>query len=331
MQNRDQHSQHLLDALKSEATRIDAAMHADLAEVVSPLLQEVLLHAIFQGGKRVRPLLTAYSASLLGPMPPTTISLAMAFEYLHAASLLHDDVIDRADLRRGRETANRRWGNAPVILAGDYLHARALELAGTIGNVECLALVSRAVHAMVEAEFLQMQVAIEQQTDEKHYFAVLHGKTAALIAAACETGVLHAGGNAEQRKALRTYGTNLGLAFQIIDDLLDYQGNPAETGKTVGNDFQEGKMTLPLLYALNSAEPTAQAEIRAMLAASPEKRRDQIAAIQKIMAACNAFDAARARAERLIADGVAALAMFPPSPARHTLEGLAGYVLTRDR
>lgn len=320
--------QTLRNILKAEAASIDAAMQADLAAVESPLLKKVLHHALFQGGKRIRPLLVRYSASLIGEPSPSVNTLASAFEYLHAASLLHDDVVDHADLRRGKETANRLWGNAPVILAGDYLLARAMELVAAAGGVECQRLVSEAIRMMTEGEFLQMQVAETQDSSEKSYFAILQGKTAALIAAACEVGIVFAGGTTKQRQALRTYGSNLGLAFQIIDDLLDYQGDPQETGKAVGNDFQEGKMTLPLLIALASAEST---RLRELLVASPTVRQAAVSEAQHLIEASGAFAKARARAERLIGEAIASLAIFPDTAARQVLTGLAGYVLTRTK
>jgi octaprenyl-diphosphate synthase len=323
--------QALRDTLKTEAAAIDAAMQADLATVESPLLREVLHHALFQGGKRLRPLLVRFSAMLLTAPTPSCNTLASVFEYLHAASLLHDDVVDRADLRRGTATANRLWGNAPVILAGDYLLARAMELVAACGGVECQRLVSEAIRAMVEGEFLQMRVAETKDDSEANYFAILHGKTAALIAAACEVGIVFAGGNDTQRQAIRTYGTNLGLAFQIIDDLLDYQGDPKETGKAVGNDFQEGKMTLPLLIALNTAGETGRARLRTLLAAPPEARCEAFAEAQQLLVESGALAAARAKAEALISEAIAALALFPDSTARQVLTGLAGYVLTRTK
>ncbi|MEW6595524.1 MAG: polyprenyl synthetase family protein [Thermodesulfobacteriota bacterium] len=321
----------LLNTLKAEAGRIDAVMEADLAAVESPLLREILRHALFQGGKRIRPLLVRYSASLVGEPPADITTLASVFEYLHAASLLHDDVIDRADLRRGRETANRRWGNAPVILGGDYLLARAMELVAAFGGAECQRLVSEAIRAMVEGEFLQMRVAERRDTSEESYFAILQGKTAALIAAACEVGIVSAGGTMAQRQALRTYGANLGLAFQIIDDLLDYQGNPEETGKAVGNDFQEGKMTLPLLMTLASAGNAERARLLELLAASGETRRTALGEARQLLEGSGAFASARARAEALIAEAKTALTIFPDTTPRQVLAGLAGYVLTRTR
>jgi octaprenyl-diphosphate synthase len=321
----------LRNILKAEAATIDAAMEADLVAVQSPLLHEVLRHALFQGGKRIRPLLVRYSASLIGEPPAHVNTLASVFEYLHAASLLHDDVIDHADLRRGKETANRLWGNEAVILAGDYLLARAMELVAAFGGAECQRLVSEAIRRMVEGEFLQMRVAETRNASEASYFAILQGKTAALIGAACEVGIVFAGGTRQQRRALRTYGTNLGLAFQIIDDLLDYHGDPNETGKAVGNDFQEGKMTLPLLMALANAGGADRARLEALLAATPETRRAAFAEARRLLDASGAFANARAKAETLITEAIASLAIFPDTAARQVLTGLAGYVLTRTK
>jgi len=323
--------QTLRDTLKTEAAAIDAAMQADLAMVESPLLREVLHHAIFLGGKRIRPLLVRFSACLIAAPSPCLNTLASVFEYLHAASLLHDDVVDHADLRRGKATANQLWNNAPVILAGDYLLARAMGLVAAHGGAECQRLVGEAIRAMVEGEFLQMRVAETQDRSEASYFAILHGKTAALIAAACEVGIVIAGGTTAQRQALRTYGTNLGLAFQIIDDLLDYEGDPAETGKAVGNDFQEGKMTLPLLIALATAEEAGRDRLRGWLTARPETRRAAFGEAQQILATSGALQASRTKAESLITEAVATLNLFPDNKARQVLTGLAGYVLTRTK
>jgi octaprenyl-diphosphate synthase len=321
----------LLAALKEQGARIDAVMAADLAVVESPLLAEIIHHAIFQGGKRIRPLLTLLAAGLIGPPPPDTARLAISFEYLHAASLLHDDVIDHAILRRGAETANTIWGMEPVILAGDYLHAHAMALASEVGGPGAMALIGRATAAMVESEFLQMHNARNILVSEEKYFQVLRGKTAALIAAACEAGIAHNQGSAEQRLALRTYGTNLGLAFQIVDDLLDYLGDPAKTGKGVGNDFQEGKMTLPLIKILTRASAEDRAVLIALLEGPPQVRSRQLATARALMEKYQGFSLARAQAESLIAEALAGLAIFGASAAREPLAGLARYVLNRDK
>jgi octaprenyl-diphosphate synthase len=322
---------HLLASFKEQAAQIDAVMEADLAIVESPLLAEIIRHAIFQGGKRIRPLLTLLAASLTGPPPADTARLAISFEYLHAASLLHDDVIDHATLRRGAETANTIWGMEPVILAGDYLHAHAMALASEVGGPTAMALIGRATAAMVESEFLQMHNAQESVISEENYFSVLMGKTAALIAAACEAGIAHNQGTAGQRAALRTYGTNLGLAFQIVDDLLDYLGDPAKTGKAVGNDFQEGKMTLPLIKTLERAEAADREALIGLLKATPQERSRQVTTAHGLIEKYQGFALARAQAESLLAEALAGLVIFGAAPAKEPLTGLAHYVLSRDK
>ena len=321
----------LLATLKEKGTQIDAVMEEDLAIVESPLLAEIIRHAIFQGGKRIRPLLTVLAASLVGTPPADTARLAISFEYLHAASLLHDDVIDHATLRRGAETANTIWGMEPVILAGDYLHAHAMALASEVGGPTAMALIGRATAAMVESDFMQMHNAREILISEEKYFQVLMGKTAALIAAACEAGIAHNNGSAEQRCALRIYGTNLGLAFQIVDDLLDYLGDPAKTGKAVGNDFQEGKMTLPLIKTLSRAEAEDREVLIAMLKATPQERNRQLALAHDMIEKYQGFSLARAQAESLLAEALAGLAIFGEAAAQKPLVGLAHYVLSRDK
>lgn len=322
---------HLLALFKDKAVQIDAVMEADLAIVESPLLARIIRHAIFQGGKRIRPLLTLLAAGLVGPPPADTPRLAISFEYLHAASLLHDDVIDHAALRRGAETANTIWGMEPVILAGDYLHAHAMALASEVGGPAAMALIGRATAAMVESEFLQMHNAQEILISEEKYFQVLMGKTAALIAAACEAGIAHNQGSPEQRAALRTYGTNLGLAFQIVDDLLDYLGDPAKTGKAVGNDFQEGKMTLPLIKTLERADAADRETLLGLLKATPQERSEQQALAHAIIEKYQGFALARRQAESLLAEALAGLAIFGETSAKAPLAGLAHYVLSRDK
>ena len=327
----------LLVRLRPEAAKIDDAMRADLAEVGNDLLAQVLRHGLFNGGKRVRPLLAIFASRLLpvrelgGIDENRLYRLAMVFEYLHAASLLHDDVIDRADQRRGKATVNKVWGGDAAILAGDYLHARAMLIAGSEGGQRALSLISAATSAMVEAEFLQMQNAEVQEFSEEKYFAVLAGKTAALIAAACETGIMVAGGGESEQLAARVYGYNLGLAFQIVDDLLDYLGDPDKTGKAVGNDLVEGKMTLPLIHVLETGGTKERGFLLDLLAADRTVRSANIAAVQAILANANGFGHAPQTAVRLIDTARQALGRFPAGPAAEILHGLGQYVLTRKK
>lgn len=337
--NKQLNSKKLLGQLGPDKERIDAAMKSDLAVVKSTLLVKVLEHGIFNGGKRVRPLLAVLSAMICGTEKTSAAiafknnlyRLAMIFEYLHAASLLHDDVIDNADQRRGKQSANVIWGNTPVILAGDFLHTRAMLLAGSIGGKESLEIIADATAAMVEAEFLQIANAETRNLSKDTYFAVLQGKTAALIAAACKVGGIYAGGNDIQCAALFTYGTNLGLAFQVVDDLLDYLGDPSQTGKIVGNDLMEGKITLPLIYTLADADETDRKKIFTILAGDKETKVQSIDTVIHIIKKYNGFKQAREKAEKLIHKAKEALAVFPYGLEKTIMIGLADYILTRKK
>ncbi len=321
----------LMRNIRPETEKINIIMGRDLSAAINnPLLSEVIEYAIFNGGKRIRPLLTILSAGLEGHNSPDLYRLALTFEYLHAASLLHDDVIDHAEERRGRKAANKVWSNTHVILAGDFLHSRAMRLAGTVGGMPCLKVVCHAAAAMVESEFLQLQNAENQETAESYYFAVLRGKTAALIAAACESGAIFAGCTNTKKQALALFGTNLGLAFQIVDDLLDYLGDGAKTGKAVGNDFQEGKMTLPLLYALRG-DSSGSRELKNLLASPAAERSNYFTKARDIIAEAGGFTAARQRSVSLIDEALTALNIFPPSTAQETMCALSHYVLERDK
>ena len=330
----------LLALLKPETQRIDRVMAEDLKIIDNRLLAEVTEYAIFNGGKRIRPLLTILAAKLCwmaggSPADQTAetelYKMALTFEYLHAASLLHDDVIDHADQRRGKKAANKVWSNTHVILAGDFLHTRAMLLAGTGGGSECLAKIYQATSAMVESEFLQLQNAQTVDSSEENYFKVLKGKTAALIAAACETGAIFAQGRENECAAIALFGANLGLTFQIVDDLLDYLGDAKKTGKAVGNDFQEGKMTLPLLYAVNRGDPEDRKLLDQLLADSSMARRQAIDQGRRIIERSGGFSYARGKAESLINEAVTALEIFPDGAEKGILTALSKYVLKRER
>ncbi|MEW6427731.1 MAG: polyprenyl synthetase family protein [Thermodesulfobacteriota bacterium] len=322
--------QNLFASLGLEAAAIDQRIREDIDRIASPDLAAILGHLLLAGGKRIRPALTLFTADLVtgaATRDRGRYDLAIPLEYLHAASLLHDDVIDGAAQRRGRATANTVWGNSRVILAGDYLHARAFAMAGAAGGRGCMAAIGQATAAMVEAEFLQMDVAGgKAAADTETYFAVVRGKTGALIQAACEVGALAGGATEEQCRRLATYGANLGVCFQIVDDLLDYQGDPAATGKAVGNDFLEGKLTLPVLYALQDGGAGEAARIRQLLS-----RRDpgDFAEMKELVA--GGLARARETAAALTGEAVAALAGFPECRARSLLTALAGYVLDRNK
>jgi octaprenyl-diphosphate synthase len=220
-----------------EADLLETAMREDLAEALQgcdSLLGEVLEYALFGGGKRIRPVLTVLSARICGRNDQELYRLAVAFEYLHVATLVHDDVIDNARERRGRDAVGHKFGMSAAILVGDWLHARSMHLVGRHAGSEGLEAFCRSTAGMVDGEFLQLRYVADPGVTEEQYFSVIHRKTALLIGSTCEIGSMFGGADQEQREALATYGHKLGTAFQVIDDLLDYQGNSASTGKKTG-------------------------------------------------------------------------------------------------
>jgi len=324
----------LRDRLRPEAEKIDGAMHDDIRIVGDDLLREVLEHSLFNGGKRIRPLLCVLAAKLCGAAETALYNLAIAFEYLHVASLLHDDVIDGADKRRSRQTVNTIWGNTPAILAGDWLHARSMFLVGTLGGKGCLEIISRATAAMVEGEFLQLRNTGNSELSVVDYFRIVAGKTALLIAAVCEIGAVFGNATSKQHQALNSYGTALGQAFQVVDDLLDYLGDPSRTGKAVGTDFIEGKMTLPLILALGKAAPQERELIRTLLAGPESGRQEHFATVKQLIVKYDGFGDAKQQARLLINSAIAGLDIFAAetiAETRSLLIAIAEYVLTREK
>ncbi len=323
----------LQEAIARESVQIDRVMRQDLAGLAidDELLKEILEYGLFSGGKRIRPFLVVLGARLCGRSDEAVYRSAIAFEYLHAATLFHDDVIDHADTRRGRLSVIKRYGMVGAILAGDFLHAHAMALVGRFGGQAALDTFTAATRGMVEGEFLQLRAAGKWEVSADDYFAIVRRKTGVLIEAACVTGGIVAGADAAQRAALQTYGGTLGTAFQIIDDLLDYQGQ--FTGKRIGNDLAEGKSTLPLIIALDRAPERERQNLLALLqsASLRSERLDEIVAFIDRHAG---FVEARRRAEQLIDSGLTALQVFSSPcdhPARELLEGLGRYVLSRQR
>lgn len=327
-------SESILVTVRQEAEKIDQYMHADLNLLkadMDALLFEVLDYGLFNGGKRLRPLLVVLAARLCGNINDNAYRLGIAFEYLHAATLFHDDIIDKSSTRRGKQSVHHKFGTISAILAGDFLHAHAMATVGKLAGLEGLEAFCKATTGMVDGEFMQLRNAERHNLSELDYYNAIMGKTGLLIAAACEVGAVYGGGNEMSIKALREYGVHLGCAFQIIDDLLDYQGNPSETGKTVGNDLAEGKMTLPLILALSKADERDKDQLMAILRDS-EKRASCITEVTSIIDKYSGFDDARKRAEDAVEQASTILEGFngqQVSSARNVLEGLARYVLVR--
>ena len=240
------------------------ALIADDMQAVNNLIQDSLksdvvlinqlnLYIINNGGKRLRPMLALLSARACGYTKRQHVDIAAIIEFIHTATLLHDDVVDESDMRRGKDTANNIWGNQAAVLVGDFLFSRAFQLMTADGSLEVLKILSDASAIIAEGEVKQLSVQNNLDTSLDDYFKVIEGKTAALFAAACEVGPIIAGRDESDVKALRDYGHHLGMVFQITDDVLDYDPERSKLGKTIGDDFREGKMTAPIIFALEAA------------------------------------------------------------------------------
>jgi octaprenyl-diphosphate synthase len=223
------------------------------------MIPEVANHLISSGGKRLRPMLTLASAQMFGYSGPAHVKLATSVEFMHTATLLHDDVVDESDLRRGKKTARMIWGNQASVLVGDFLLGQAFRMMVDVGSLEALDILSTAASIIAEGEVMQLAAAKNLETTEDEYFSVIKAKTAALFSAAAEVGPVVASASRTDRAALRSYGMNLGLAFQLIDDALDYGGDSKKLGQNVGDDFREGKVTLPVILCYRRGTPAERA------------------------------------------------------------------------
>jgi octaprenyl-diphosphate synthase len=292
------------------------------------LIPELARHIIAAGGKRIRPLLTLAAARLCGAQGRREVRLAACVEFIHTATLLHDDVVDGSDLRRGRATANTLWGNKAPVLVGDFLFSRAFQLMVEDGDLRVLEILSHASAVIAEGEVAQLVTSNDTETDERAYLEVITGKTATLFAAACRLGAVVAGRPAADEEALARYGEALGIAFQLVDDALDYSAQQTLLGKTVGDDFRDGKITLPVILAMQRGD----ADDRAFLRRTLERGEQQEGDLERAMAL---FERTRAladtirRAERFGAEARRNLARFPASPVRQALLDLVDFCIAR--
>ncbi|WP_456388760.1 polyprenyl synthetase family protein [Profundibacter sp.] len=319
----DRLSAHLAD----DMAQVNALIRERMASKHAPRIPEVTAHLVEAGGKRLRPMLTLAAARLCGYSGPYHIHLAATVEFIHTATLLHDDVVDESGQRRGRPTANLLWDNKSSVLVGDYLFARSFQLMTETGSLTVLGILSDASATMAEGEVLQLTVAQDLATTEDIYLQVVRGKTATLFSAACEVGGVIADAPSEQIKALHSYGDALGVSFQIVDDLLDYSGGAA-IGKNIGDDFRERKLTLPLIKAIAKADD----EERAFWVRTIQKGKQidgdleqALALLQKHGALEDTRDIALDWAEK----AKAALAILPDDPVRDMLCDIADYVVAR--
>ncbi len=314
-------------ALDLEA--VNHLIRSRMASKHAPRIPEVTAHLVEAGGKRLRPMLTLAAARLCGYTGPYHIHLAATVEFIHTATLLHDDVVDESGQRRGRPTANLLWDNKSSVLVGDYLFARSFQLMCETGNMQVLDILANASATIAEGEVLQLTAAQDLATSENIYLKVVRGKTAALFAAACEVGGVIAGADKARVQALYDYGDALGIAFQITDDLLDYWGGDI-LGKNLGDDFRERKLTLPLIKAVAKSD----SDERAFWVRVIENGRQGEGDFEQALALLEkhgALEATRTEALNWISKAKAALVTLPDEPLRQMLDEIADYVVARLR
>ncbi len=292
------------------------------------MIPEVAKHLIDSGGKRLRPMLTLAAAGLCGYAGNGHVKLAAAVEFMHTATLLHDDVVDESELRRGKLAARMLWGNEASVLVGDFLLGQAFKMMVEVGSLPCLDVLSTAATVIAEGEVMQLAAAKNTATSEDEYLAVIRAKTAALFAAACEVGPILAGGDKAAITAARGYGMNLGIAFQLIDDALDYGGTANALGKNVGDDFREGKITLPIVLSYRRGDD----EERAFWQRTLQEGRIEDGDLARAIAMMNrhkALDDTIERARHYGAMAKDALAIFPTSPMKDALVEVVDFCIAR--
>jgi len=324
----------LADLLADDMAACNRAIVARMASPV-PLIPQLAAHLVAAGGKRLRPLLTLASARLCGyapeaGMPARHVGLAACVEFIHTATLLHDDVVDDSLLRRGLASANAVFGNKASVLVGDFLFARSFQLITEDGSLRVLAILSAAAATIAEGEVLQMATQNDLSTPVERYLQVIHGKTAALFAAACRVGAVVAGRPEPEELALELFGTNLGMAFQLVDDALDYAADQAELGKTVGDDFREGKITLPVLAAYEAGNEAERGFWRRVIEVS-EHGEDDLEHAMALIAQRDAIGVTLRRAAHYVQAARHALRLFPDSRIRRLMDGIALYTVSRGR
>ncbi|WP_299926163.1 polyprenyl synthetase family protein [uncultured Pelagimonas sp.] len=313
--------------LDDDMGTVNALIRTRMASEHAPRIPEVTAHLVEAGGKRLRPLLTLAAARMCGYDGPYHVHLAATVEFIHTATLLHDDVVDESDKRRGRPTANLLWDNKSSVLVGDYLFARSFQLMTETGNLDVLRILSNAAATIAEGEVLQLTAAQDLGTTEATYLQVVRGKTAALFSAATEVGGVIAGRPADEVKALYDYGDALGIAFQIVDDLLDYWGSDA-TGKNVGDDFRERKLTLPLIKAVAKGNDEERAFWKRVIEKGDQRDGDLEHAIA-LLNKHNALEDTRQEALAWAARAKQAMGVLPQSELRDLLIELNDFVVSR--
>ena len=317
----------LVGATRADMDRVNAMIISRTGSEVT-MIPEVANHLISSGGKRLRPMLTLATAALAGYQGEGHVKLAAAVEFMHTATLLHDDVVDESDMRRGKPAARMVWGNEASVLVGDFLLGQAFKMMVEVGSLRALDILSTAAAVIAEGEVMQLAAAKNTATTEDEYLAVIRGKTAELFAAACEVGPVIANRPKAEQTACRSVGMNLGIAFQLVDDVLDYGGKAAKLGKNVGDDFREGKITLPVVLAFRRGNDVERAFWIRTLEKGEIGDGDLDQAIG-LMTKHRALEDTMSRAQHYGAMAVDALALFPQSPMKSALEQVVAFCLAR--
>ncbi len=313
------------EAVKDDFTSVNQLIIDKLHSDVD-LVENIGHYLVEAGGKRLRPLLVLLTANALGYQGKDHLSLAAIIEFIHTATLLHDDVVDVSSLRRGRPTANAQWGNAPSVLVGDFLYSRAFQMMVAIGSMDVMAILSDTTNVIAEGEVQQLVNAKDPKVNEENYFRVIDKKTAILFAAACEVGAVISNASPAQREALKTYGRKVGVAFQLVDDALDYTGDAETLGKNVGDDLAEGKPTLPLIHAMRTGTQE-QAEVIAN--AIRQGDASQLPAILEIVQATGGMTYTLDCARQQVRDALEQLTHLPENRFTDALRQLAEFSLAR--
>jgi len=309
----------------SEAKAVDQLIINELSSDVL-LINQMGHYIVGNGGKRLRPMLLLLVAKALGDISDKHLVLAAVIEFIHTATLLHDDVVDESDLRRGKQSANAVWGNAASVLVGDYLYSKAFEMMVRTGNMRVMEILSKTTTAIAEGEVLQLLNCNNPETTEAKYLEVISRKTAILFSAATRLGAVIAGVSTEIEENLALYGQHLGIAFQLIDDALDYKASQEDLGKKLGDDLAEGKPTLPLIYAIQKAGSSDAAII---IDAVKEGKRDSFNEVYEIVQKTQAITYTEHRADQEAAKAIDALGMLPKSPYKDALIDLAKFSVQR--
>lgn len=324
-------AEHPLESIRplfaEEMQRVDKVIVAMTASEV-PLVAQMAQYIIAAGGKRLRPILTILTTRLCGYAGERHINLAASIEFIHTATLLHDDVVDESALRRGAKTANNVWGNAPSVLVGDFLLSRAFQLMARDESPRVLRVLSDAAATITQGEVNQLVKKNDLSISEQDYIDIVAAKTAALFAAACEIGAVVGEKGAETERTLHDFGRNLGIAFQIIDDVLDYSAVQEELGKTIGDDFREGKVTLPAILAYCKAQAQEKAFWQRTLASRDQKPGD-LARAKAFIYKTGALNDAASIAAAYAKKAGSALSLFPESPEKDALQILLDFAVNR--